>query len=237
MGFRIKIGGLEIKGDTPDETLKKAVQRAQQTSVLALTALNSGNLEDYKRLVGNLVLDNNLATVGAKKAAQEIFPNIPAAKLEQVVGAGVITLFGTQDLTLTVLSVAQEYFAIYPSLDAEEHAPPIATTIGVPTRPQKKYSATCLKLWKFSHPDGHADVWAGFNKTPVLTDSNGNKMVWPAVDLLAGDIVEMTAELDPLAEEPYTVKSSGGTFTGTSRNTPGIGTDQVTLLIKFSTTV
>lgn len=237
-GFRLQIGGTEIKGDTPDQTVKDALASVKRAATTAAEAFSSGDLEKFKSLAGQLILNNNLATLGAIKAAKEVFPNIPAESFEKVAGAGVLTFLASGDVTLTVYSVANEFLAIYPNLDSEDDEdldPPVLSTAAPTARSTKSFTASCLKIWKKKKADGKVSIYAGFHVGPgtIFTDAGGNQFIWPDVDLRKDDIVDLTAtdNLAPAAEP--TVSRAKGLFTGKSKNSPGIGPNQVTLVLTF----
>lgn len=235
-GWTIRIGGTKIKGDTPDKTLKDAAKNLKRAAATAAEALATGDLDKFKELAGQLVLNNNLSTLGAVKAAKEVFPNIPKESFEKVVGAGVLTFISTGDLTLTVYSAADEFFAIYPKLFAEKRPTPEApATTELPDRPAKVFAANCLKIWKVAREDGRNLVYAGFHAGPatIFREKTGSEFLWPVVDLRAGDIVELTASDNLAPDAEHTVTKAKGIFSGNSENTPGIGTTQVTLILHF----
>jgi hypothetical protein len=239
MGWEIKIGGTRISGDSPDQAVKDAANQAVQTVQTVAEAVKTGNPEKVKEAVGELVLNNSLATLGAKQAAKEIFPELAPDQFERIVGAGVLTFVSSENVVLTVVSVADEFYAEYNMATKPPPAgPPKPVPAGQAARTAKTYSVECLSLSRWKRDNGEVELWAGFSEAPVFVAEDGSKFTWPKVDIKEGDTVNISASTNDLPDtgtgkNSFTVPAAKGLYKFPSSDTPGMGANQITKTLVF----
>lgn len=237
MGWSVTIAGTRISGDSPDETIKETAQQLAQTVQTVAEAVLTGDPEKVKQAAGMLVLNNNLSTLGARQAAEKIFPALAPDQFERIVGAGVISFVTTENVVLTVIAVAQQFYAEYPmATEPPPPGPPITALGSQAARAAKTYSVECLSLTRWNKPTGLVELWASFSKDPIFVAEDGSKFTWPRVDIKKGDTVHITALTNDVTDTgngAWTVPTATGLYKFASTDTPGLGENQITQTLVF----
>lgn len=233
MGISFNIGGYEIRSDSPEQFVREGYEHAKMTITTLAEAATSGNPEKFKELAGELVLNNNLTTIGAKQVAEDIFPHIPAESFERIVGTGVISYITSGgDPILVVIAVANQFYGEY-QLSLEPPDSPFAgDPIIVADRLPKTFSLRCEKLQKIKFRNGTDGLLAGFVDLPVFVDEEGVQFTWPTVDFRSGDLVHLSALHNDLPEKG-TISSGTGRFKFQGQDTPGLGARQINKIFYF----
>lgn len=240
-GWRIEVFGTEIKTKSPDQMVEDEAKQFAQNVVSLGAAVVSGDTERLKASLGNLVLEGNPTTIGVKKLAEELIPQIPPDKLAEVVGSGVIAFVLTGNPVLTVIAAAQEFYAEYELATRQQTAgPPMNDPTPFGERSQKSYKVECSKLFSWKNPESGLELWAGFHDAPVFINPEGAEFVWPEVDIREDDLVEITAKTDHFPnrspEDGKTLTSAKGKFKYPSSDSPGLGANQITQTLVFEPT-
>ena len=235
MGWRFHLPFVgEVKTKSPDEMIRDGAKNTLNNIGMIAEGIAKGEIDKIRAGAGGLVLDNNMATIGARKAAQELFPQIPDAKFSEVIGSGVVTFLATGNVYLTVISVAKEFYAEYELAGAPPAPGPTTAGGGAPmgARAVKTFKVSCQQMYTWDNPNGGMEIWAGFSRAPRFKLEDGTWDTWPNVDIRPGDTVELKAKRNEFPnrdiKDGQTVLIATGKYKRPAPDTPGVGQNQIT---------
>jgi hypothetical protein len=237
MGWEFRVGPVVVRPPDPVAVVQQVAEQVQQAAEAVVEAAATGNTEKLKEAVGDLILNNNLATTGARQAAEKIFPQLAPDQIERIVGSGVMTFVTTENVVLTVIAVAEQFYAEYPmATEPPPPGPPILAPAGQAARAAKTYNTECLSLTRWNKSTEVTELWASYAKDPIFVAEDGANFTWPRVDIKKGDTVYITAltnDIPDVGTGAFTVASGTGLYKFASSDTPGLGENQIIQTLVF----
>lgn len=178
----------------PETHVKKVLTLAE--------AIATGNSDEQEKALGAL-LTSAPTCGGCMTYKANIAPDIPDAMFHQIVGRGAIVWAGTGSPELVVIDMISNLpkpTSLAPS-DEDSQAIPVG-------RVARVFSAKADCLGRSN--DG--EIFAAWKDAPALVSSEGS-FVFPAVDLLPGDAINVTAPIcETFIEKGKGESIASGTF-------------------------
>jgi hypothetical protein len=167
------------------------VTQVQKVITLA-TAVASGDTAAIKQSLGN-VLITSPNCLGCQSVVHNVLPNLSDVQINAAVGEGFLVYLATGDPVLVTIDAATN-IASQQNVRNQQPQLPDPSRSSATKRATRSYSATATCLVK---KKGDSYVYAAWKAPAIFTGAGGTKFQYPDIDLLAGDILTITAPICP----------------------------------------
>lgn len=168
--------------DTAKEQTQKVINLAE--------ALSKGDTKLINQATGDLLLSST-GCLGCKQVAEKILPELTPEQINGIVGRGFFVFVATDDPVLVTLDTINN---IAHEQRIRTKIPPetiISSRTSVPKiRKPKSFTAIAECIMKDS---ASGNIYAAWKEPATIYGTGGVKFKYPALDLLSGDSINVTA--------------------------------------------